>query len=118
MARMTASEKDRELVRRALNRGIVLDEHGARTLRRPDIQDILNPESAGPDARLTFVRLDDRGDLGVYVWGAMTCADACEWAMEHAAAEGWQVDEEDVDCFAVQADDRKIVLLRSLAGGV
>lgn len=34
MARMTASEKDRELVRRALNRGIVLDEKGARVLRR------------------------------------------------------------------------------------
>jgi len=34
MARMTASEKDRELVRRALNRGIILDAAGARVLRR------------------------------------------------------------------------------------
>ena len=34
MPKMTASEKDRELVRRALNRGIVLDEKEARTLRR------------------------------------------------------------------------------------
>lgn len=89
-----------------------------RARHRADIQDILNPGEAGPDARLTFVRLDDRGDLGVYVWGPLTCNDAVEWALEHAAAEGWQVDEEDVACFAVPAEDREIVLLRSLAGGV
>ena len=85
--------------------------------RRADIQDILNPGEAGPGARLRFVRLDDRGDLGVYVWGAMTCDDACEWAMEHAHAQGWGVDEEDVMVFRVSPEDREIVLRRSLDEG-
>ena len=85
--------------------------------RRADIQDILNPGEAGPGARLTFVRLDDRGDLGVYVWGPLTCVDACEWAMEHARSRGWGVDDEDVTCFQVSPEDREIVLRRSIDEG-
>lgn len=80
---------------------------------RSFVQHVLNPGDAGEDARLTFVRLDDRGDLGAYVWGPMSCDDAVEYAMEYAEAQDWEVDEDDVACFQNIDDDREVVLFRS-----
>lgn len=81
---------------------------------RDFIQDILNPGDASDDARLTFVRLDDRGDLGAYVWGPMSCDDAIEYAMEHAEAQGWEVDEDDATCFdVIDFEEHEVVLFRS-----
>ncbi len=76
------------------------------------VHSIVNPEAAGPDERLYCVRLDDRGDLCAYVWG-MGPEDAMEEAEEYAADQGWEIDEDDVSAFDVNADDRAIVLFRS-----
>jgi len=78
----------------------------------PVVHDIVNPEAAGPDEWLYCVRLDDRGDLCAYVWG-MGLWDATEEAEEYAAKQGWEINEDDVVAFEVNADDRAIVLFRS-----
>ena len=71
----------------------------------------------GPGARA--VRVDDRGDLQVYVWGCVTVDDAIETAEEYAAGRHWAFDEEDLAAFQVEPDDRRIVLARSvLANGI
>jgi hypothetical protein len=80
---------------------------------RAHVQDILNAEDAGEDARLTFVRVDDRGDLGCYVWGRCTVDDAIEDAEEHATDNGWEYDEDDLAAFQVNDEDRAVVLFRS-----
>ena len=78
----------------------------------PVVDDIVNPEAAGPDERLYCVRLDDRGDLCAYVW-RMGPEDAMEEAEEYAAGQGWEIDEGDVSAFEVNAEDRAVVLFRS-----
>jgi hypothetical protein len=76
------------------------------------VHDIVNPEAAYLDERLYCVRLDDRGDLCAYVWGMDLCS-AAEEAEEYAAKQGWEINEDDVSAFTVNADDRAIVLFRS-----
>lgn len=68
MARMIASEKDREIVRRALNRGIVLDAAGARTLRR---------------AALVLSRWDE-AECGADGWHIERDDDGNPWRVMHA----------------------------------
>lgn len=79
---------------------------------RPMVHDIIGrPER---DGRLTCVRLDDRGDLLVYVWGCRTVVDAIEEAQEHAERKGWPIREEDLEVFQVADGDRVLVLARAL----
>lgn len=61
---------------------------------------IANPRDATPGGRLYLCRLDDRGDLTVYVW-ADNAMDASEWAEEYASKQGWEVDEDDLVIFPV-----------------
>lgn len=81
------------------------------------IHDIVNPEAADLDATLFCVRLDDRGDLAVFVWD-VSSDEAAEEAEEYAAQQGWDINEDDLNPFEVGCDeqgrtDRAIVFFRS-----
>lgn len=70
----------------------------------------LNEAYAGEDQDLFYIRLDDRGDLGCYVWtggGIDGPDDAIEEAEEHAAGEEWEVLEEDIQIFPVDGSVRE-----------
>ena len=67
---MTASEKDREIVRRALIRGIALDEEGACTLRR---------------AALVLSRWDE-AQCGADGWHIERDCNGLPWRVIHAAS--------------------------------
>ncbi len=79
----------------------------------PWVHDIANPRDFERDGMLYCVRVDDRGDLCVYVWGG-TETDAVEAAEEHARKQDWQFNEEDIAVFGVEDDARVIVLVRSI----
>lgn len=67
----------------------------------------LNASEASEDQDLIYVRLDDRGDLGCYVWTGCEIrgpVDAAEEAEDYAHRQGWSFDEEDVCTFDVQED--------------
>ena len=61
---------------------------------------IENPRDGATDKGLFLCRLDDRGDLVVYVWGD-NATDASDGAEEYAQAQGWEVDEDDLAIFEV-----------------
>lgn len=67
----------------------------------------LNSTYASDAQDLYYVRLDDRGDLGCYVWtggGIRGPSDATEEAEAHAQREGWEVSEDDVAVFTVSEE--------------
>ena len=70
MPKITASEKDQELVRRALNRGIILDAAGARVLRR---------------AALVLSRWDEAA-CGADGWHIERDCHGFPWRVVHAAS--------------------------------
>jgi hypothetical protein len=94
----------------------IVAREGGPGARAPMVHDIANPEDHDRDGRLTCVRVDDRGDLMVYVWGCSTVDDALGLAEEYAQKREWAFDEEDLAAFQVQPDDRRIVLARSVLG--
>ena len=65
-----------------------------------DVHDIVTDDA---DGCWYFVRVDDRGDLGVYV-KAGSPDDAIEAAEEHAVWSGWEYDEEDVMVVTIPVD--------------
>ena len=70
MAKMNAKQKDQELVQRAASRGIVLDEHGARTLRR---------------AALVLSRWDE-AECGADGWHIERDCNGFPWRVVHTAS--------------------------------
>ena len=86
--------------------------------RQAEVHTIANPRAAAEDVRLACVRIDDRGDLCVFVWLAwgMSVADACDEAQEHADRQGWGYDPDDVAAWIVESPEiREIVMARCAA---
>lgn len=65
---------------------------------------VANPSDATPEGRLYLCRLDDRGDLTVYVW-ADNATDASDEAKEYATKQGWEVAEDDLAIYPVYNTD-------------
>ena len=85
--------------------------------RQAEVHDIANPRRAADDVQLACVRIDDRGDLCVFVWLAwgMSIDDACSEAEEHADRQGWGYDPDDVCAWIVDDEIRAIVMARCAA---
>ena len=85
--------------------------------REAEVHDIANPRRAADDVQLACVRIDDRGDLCVFVWLAwgMSIDDACSEAEEHADRQGWGYDPDDVCAWIVDDEIRAIVMARCAA---
>ena len=86
--------------------------------RQAEVHDVANPRAAAEDVRLACVRIDDRGDLCVYVWLAwgMSVDDACAFGQRHADRQGWGYDPDDVSVWTVDDPEiRAIVMARCAA---
>jgi hypothetical protein len=90
-----------------------------KTFRPAPSTPILNFPYDPDTAHLWCVRLDDRGDLCVYVWGGpglTTEQDAAEEAEEYANRQGWEYEEEDVIAWGItDSEHESEVLARTLA---
>jgi hypothetical protein len=93
------------------SRGVV---RRGRDVARPPPEEplhaVANPKICDPieDLELYKIRIDDRGDLCVYVFSALginSADDATEEAEAYARKHGWTFDEEDVTSVPMREDE-------------
>lgn len=80
------------------------------------IHEVTRQYDASSTTTLTKVRLDDRGDLCLYVWG-LEDSDAMDEADDYASEAGWEVSPEDVTCWPLEDGEFDAVLAASVEDG-
>jgi hypothetical protein len=80
------------------------------------IHEVTRGYEASSTTVLTKVRIDDRGDLCVYVWG-LDDVDAMDEAIDYADESGWEFDEEDVTVWPLEDGEFDAVLAASVEDG-